>query len=320
MPGIDYIACVDCGHMVPLANIDLHEMTACRATTNKKLPPGRSNSSTSTSRTTSSSISSNSSDDRQRREAARLAACKAQAQAVGNVEDCRAVDFTKDAYAAFRLPPSQGIEYQEDKDYVAVAREAGRIEDGHYLSNNSNSSSLQELDIIQQYQTACQQAEGVASKNKEVDDDAGYAVYKKKQHHAYAKHTSQSRGRIENGVVVERPYVPHVITIDDVSVASGNPWTCPQCAVDNGSQRSTCAGCRFSNTDPAALEQLADLPRDATGYYKRLSNAAYVTCGVAVGSALGGATAVLRGRSVADGMIEGAVTGIVGGGLVAVLR
>jgi hypothetical protein len=311
--------------MVPLANIDMHEMSACRAakpasSRNKKMPPGRTSSSV-------SSGGSSSTEDRKRREAARLAACKAQAQAVGKVEDCRAVDFAQDAYAAFRLPPStafDGNTYTEDKDYVAVARAAGLIEDGGFPT--SDDSSLEELDIITQYQNACKQAEGAtAVGTKQVDccDDKDYAVYKKKQHHAYTKHSSATRhatGRIENGVVVERPYVPHVITIDDVSVASGGPWTCPQCAVDNGSQRSECAGCRFSNMDPDALEQLADLPRDATGYYKRFSAAFNVTCGIAVGSAVGGATSVFRGRSVADGLIEGAMTGVVGGGLVAILR
>lgn len=134
MPGIDFVACVDCGHMIRVSNIDLHEMSECMAIkpdNHKKQQQQHRNNSPLPS-VAGSSVSSGSSgsseDDRRLRLAARLDACKAQAQAMGKIENCLAVDFEQDVYAPFHVAPSP-VAYQKEQDYVAVARAAGRIED-----------------------------------------------------------------------------------------------------------------------------------------------------------------------------------------------
>jgi hypothetical protein len=140
--------------MVRVSNIDLHEMNECMAVKQTKpaTSTGSINSMPDCAGSSVSSGSSGSEDDRRRRFAARLDACKAQAQAVGKIENCLAVDFTEDVYAAYHVAAPRGSSFKTDNDYVAVARAAGRIED--CLGEVANS------------------------------------FFKKKQHHAYNKHAA----------------------------------------------------------------------------------------------------------------------------------
>ena len=116
--------------------------------------------------------------------------------------------------------------------------------------------------------------------------------------------------------------------------ATTNHWSCPKCTLLNLNNRSCCDACQYSNPDvrgpdPTRSERLINddfeswsnhnhnRPSNNNNDNSPRSNSALrnVGGGALLGSLLGGAASYMRGRSVADGMVEGAMTGAVGGAI-----
>lgn len=116
-----------------------------------------------------------------------------------------------------------------------------------------------------------------------------------------------------------------VVDLSSTSTPENNrhQWTCPRCTLLNPNSEPRCNACHFlfadilnnSRTDrstraadPTRTERLIDdiAPEPP-------SPASFFGGGAILGGIIGGAGAYMRGRSVSGGMIEGAMTGAIGG-------
>lgn len=108
---------------------------------------------------------------------------------------------------------------------------------------------------------------------------------------------------------------------------SDEQWSCPRCTLFNPKSRNRCEACQNWNPDardpdPVRRERLIQDDFDShTAWNSHLDSPNHNTSlrnlggGALVGSLLGGAASYIRGRSVTDGMVEGAMTGAIGGAI-----
>jgi Ring finger domain len=118
-----------------------------------------------------------------------------------------------------------------------------------------------------------------------------------------------------------------VVDLSSSSTPENNrhQWTCPRCTLWNPNTEPRCNACHFHFADiPTTGSTRADQPTRAADPTRteRLmddippeppSPASFLGGGAILGSIIGGAGAYLRGRSVSGGMLEGAMTGAIGG-------
>jgi hypothetical protein len=102
-----------------------------------------------------------------------------------------------------------------------------------------------------------------------------------------------------------------------------NQWSCPRCTLLNPNTESSCGACQYHKTIPsgerapdATRRQQLILPQQQQQHAPP-SPGAFVGGGALLGGVLGAAGAAMRGESWVGGAFEGAVSGAVGGAVVA---
>jgi len=269
------IPCQDCGHLVPESNMAIHHATACggRARPHQHPPP-----------------------------------------------------------SASAIPTSSNIE--EDPTRIVGLRQ--RRMDGS--RNNRNEPTENRLKTEDNHRN-----NNNHTHNEQInEDDIHSSEARRVQQHNVVDLTTAAAGSPFTAPTFETQNDPNDKALtkieeddddnDDDDMVVEEQWSCPRCTLLNPISDSTCNACRYENEDNSTVrppdsmrrERLVpedpngsfrmNVPSDADNINNNSTNSFQTMAGSAlVGTLLGAAGAHWNGRPVTSGIMEGAVTGLVGG-------